>query len=76
MGPGPVNTPILPDFTQAVGAENMQQLINTVGRAAQPEEIAEALVVLAEGQMSWVNGLHMVVDGGLTAGFSSGWVKA
>jgi len=75
VGPGPVQTPLLPDFTQAVGAQNMQQMIDAVGRAARPEEIAEAVVVLAEGEMSWVNGQHIVVDGGLTAGFSAGWAK-
>jgi NAD(P)-dependent dehydrogenase (short-subunit alcohol dehydrogenase family) len=73
VGPGPVDTPLLPDFTAAVGADNMKQLISSVGRAAQPDDIAQALVVLAEGQMRWVNGQHLVVDGGLTAGFSAGW---
>ena len=75
VGPGPVETPILPDFTQAVGPDNMKTLIGAVGRPAQPADIAEALVVLAEGQMSWVNGQHLVVDGGLTAGFSAGWAN-
>ena len=75
VGPGPVDTPILPDFTQAVGPDIMQQMIGAVGRAAQPSDIAEALVVLAEGTMSWVNGQHLVVDGGLTAGFSAGWAN-
>lgn len=76
VGPGPVSTPILPDFTQSVGAETMQQMIDTVGGAAQPDHIAEALVVLAEGHMRWVNGQHLIVDGGLTAGFSAGWASA
>ena len=75
IGPGPVDTPILPDFTKATGAENMQQLIDSVGRAAQPDDIAEALVVLAEKRLRWVNGVHLVVDGGLTASFSAGWSK-
>ena len=72
-GPGPVDTPILPDFTKDAGAEAMQQMIDMVGRAAQPADIAEALVVLAEGQISWLNGQHIIVDGGMTAGYSSGW---
>ena len=73
VGPGPVDTPILPDFTKDAGAEAMQQMIDMVGRAAQPADIAEALVVLAEGQISWLNGQHIIVDGGMTAGYSSGW---
>lgn len=73
VGPGPIETPILPDFTKDAGEEMMQQMIDMVGRAAQPDDIAEALVVLAEGQIGWLNGQHVVVDGGMTAGFSSGW---
>ncbi len=75
VGPGPVDTPILPDFTSDVGEENMQMLIDTIGRAAQPIDIAEAIVTLAEGQISWLNGQHIIVDGGLMAGISSGWKK-
>ena len=75
VGPGPVDTPLLPDFTTAVGPETMAKMIDMVGRAAQPEDIAEVLVVLAEGQMGWVNGQHIVVDGGLSAGFSAGWAQ-
>ena len=75
VGPGPVDTPILPDFTNDVGEENMKLLIDTIGRAAQPSDIGEALVTLAEGQISWLNGQHIIVDGGLMAGISSGWKK-
>tara|TARA_B100001013_G_scaffold336971_1_gene256684 strand:- start:123 stop:980 length:858 start_codon:yes stop_codon:yes gene_type:complete len=75
VGPGPVDTPILPDFTNDVGPENMQMLIDTIGRPAQPVDIAEALVTLAEGQISWLNGQHIIVDGGLMAGISSGWKR-
>ncbi|MEQ9640972.1 MAG: coniferyl-alcohol dehydrogenase [Alphaproteobacteria bacterium] len=76
VGPGPVETPILPDFTEAVGAELMGKMIDMVGRPAQPGDIAEAIVVLAEGQMGWVNGQHIIVDGGLMAGFGSGTRRA
>jgi NAD(P)-dependent dehydrogenase (short-subunit alcohol dehydrogenase family) len=76
VGPGPVDTPILPDFTEQAGEALMQHMISQIGRPAKPEDIAEALVVLAEAEMGWVNGQHIVVDGGLTAGFSSGWVSS
>ncbi|MFP6707028.1 MAG: coniferyl-alcohol dehydrogenase [Alphaproteobacteria bacterium] len=75
VGPGPVETPILPDFTNDVGADVMQSMIDVVGRSAQPSDIGEALVTLAEGQISWLNGQHIIVDGGLMAGLSSGWSK-
>jgi len=44
-----------------------------VGRVGKPDDIAEAIVMLAEGEIGWLNGQHIVVDGGLTAGFSAGW---
>jgi NAD(P)-dependent dehydrogenase (short-subunit alcohol dehydrogenase family) len=71
IGPGPVDTPLLPSFTQDVGAANMNRLIDVVGRAAQPNEIAEAIVVFAERKLSWVNGVHIPVDGGLSAALST-----
>jgi NAD(P)-dependent dehydrogenase (short-subunit alcohol dehydrogenase family) len=75
IGPGPIDTPIFPDFERDVGPEMMQQYITMVGRVGQPDDIAEAVVTLAEGQMGWLNGQHIVVDGGLTAAFSAGWKK-
>ena len=76
VGPGPVDTPILPDFTEQTGQELMQHMIDQVGRPARPDDIAEALVVLAEAEMGWVNGQHIIVDGGLMAGFSAGWIRS
>jgi len=75
VGPGPVDTPILPAFAAQVGASEMDQLIKVIGRPAKPDDVAEALVMLAEGQIGWLNGQHIVIDGGLTAGFSAGWAK-
>jgi len=73
VGPGPIDTPILPDFEQMTGREMMQSYISMVGRVGKPDDIAEAIVMLAEGEVGWLNGQHIVVDGGLTAGFSAGW---
>jgi len=73
VGPGPVDTPILSDFEQMTGREMMQSYISMVGRLGKPDDIAEAIVILAEGGIGWLNGQHIVVDGGLTAGFSAGW---
>ncbi len=72
VGPGPIETPIFPDFTDAVGQEVMGNMIDMVGRVGQPQDIAEALVTLAEGEMGWLNGQHIIVDGGMMAGFWSG----
>ena len=73
VGPGPVDTPIFPDFREMTGRDMMQRYISMVGRLGKPDDIARALVILAEGEIGWLNGQHIVVDGGLTAGFSAGW---
>jgi NAD(P)-dependent dehydrogenase (short-subunit alcohol dehydrogenase family) len=73
VGPGPIDTPIFPDFEQMTGREMMQSYISMVGRVGKPDDIAEAITMLAEGEIGWINGQHIVVDGGLTAGFSAGW---
>lgn len=72
VGPGPIDTPIFPDFERDVGKDMMDQYIKMVGRVGKPDDIAEAIVVLTEGHMGWLNGQHIVVDGGLTASFSAG----
>lgn len=76
VGPGPIDTPILPDFERMTGKEMMDAYIARVGRVGKPDDIAEAVVVLTEGQMGWLNGQHIIVDGGLTASFSAGLKKA
>ncbi len=73
IAPGPVETPLLPTFTQDAGEAAMQHFIDVVGRAARPADIAETIVALAERRLGWINGLHINVDGGLTAGLSLGW---
>jgi NAD(P)-dependent dehydrogenase (short-subunit alcohol dehydrogenase family) len=73
VAPGPIDTPIFPDFEQMTGPDMMQSYISMVGRVGKPDDIAEAIITLAEGRIGWLNGQHIVVDGGLTAGFSAGW---
>ncbi|MEM9655918.1 MAG: coniferyl-alcohol dehydrogenase [Actinomycetota bacterium] len=74
VGPGPVETPIFPDFTQQVGAEQMDWIHNQIGRHAQPDDIAQVLTWLAIGEHDWLNGQHIVVDGGFTSGIGSHWI--
>jgi NAD(P)-dependent dehydrogenase (short-subunit alcohol dehydrogenase family) len=74
VGPGPVDTPIFPDFARQVGEEQMTWLCQQVGRPARPDDIAQVLTWLAVGEHGWLNGQHLVVDGGLTAGLQARWV--
>jgi len=74
VGPGPVDTPIFPDFSAQVGEEQMKWMCDQVGRPAGPDDIAQVLVWLAIGDHDWLNGQHIIVDGGLMAGLSSRWI--
>jgi NAD(P)-dependent dehydrogenase (short-subunit alcohol dehydrogenase family) len=49
-------------------------LNDQVGRTGQPDDIAEVLTWLAIGDHQWLNGQHIIVDGGLTAGMRAHWI--
>jgi NAD(P)-dependent dehydrogenase (short-subunit alcohol dehydrogenase family) len=57
--PGPVETPMLDDSTQARLTERA-----VLGRLGQPMEIADAVAFLVSQQASFITGSELVVDGG------------
>jgi 3alpha(or 20beta)-hydroxysteroid dehydrogenase len=57
--PGPVETPMLDEATQARLAERAVQ-----GRLGKPMEIADAVAFLVSEQASFITGSELVVDGG------------
>jgi len=57
--PGPVQTPMLSEDTQARLAER-----SVMGRLGQPAEIADAIAFLVSDQASFITGSELVVDGG------------
>jgi len=59
---GPVATPV----AAAAGADAELEWI-PMGRAASPEEVADAAVFLASPQSAYVSGQSLVLDGGATA---------
>jgi NAD(P)-dependent dehydrogenase (short-subunit alcohol dehydrogenase family) len=72
IAPGSVETPGLPAFFRASPEETEKRKAAffaqiPLGRAAQPEEIAQVALFLASDMSSFVTGVTIPVDGGLTA---------
>ncbi len=74
ISPGPVATPLLPDFKAQAGSGQLDWVIETIGRAAEPADIANVVQYLATGASDFVNGQDIVVDRGFSAGLAMGWV--
>ena len=68
MCPGVIETPMVERLTSGnPGMMEGMVSIHPVGRAGQPQEIAEAVVWLCSDAASFVTGHAMSVDGGITA---------
>lgn len=66
VAPGPVRTPMLGRFTG--GNPELMAARVPLGRLAEPDEIAAAIVWLASDAASYVTGTTLFVDGGMQAG--------
>ncbi|CAM2158753.1 Uncharacterized oxidoreductase YkvO (plasmid) [Pararobbsia alpina] len=71
LSPGAVDTPMFDDqFPSKEGAAKAREQITGItplARLARPEEIASAALFLASDQSSYIAGIDLPVDGGLTA---------
>lgn len=73
--PGPIDTPMLPQFTGRTGvsseeaAANQQRLLSAIpmGRLGIASDVAKAALFLASDDASFVTGVALPVDGGYTA---------
>ena len=74
--PGPVETPILADFEETMGHDNLDGLKELLGRHAKPEEIAKVALFLGSDDASWVNGHPLLVEGGAFGAVYTGLVPA
>jgi 3(or 17)beta-hydroxysteroid dehydrogenase len=66
--PGAVRTPIWAKGGIALEDAAAFAAMTPLGRMAEPEEVADAIVYLASDASRYVTGSELVIDGGLTAG--------
>jgi 3-oxoacyl-[acyl-carrier protein] reductase len=68
VSPGRVRTPVTKDTLGADAEEQFKARI-PLGRVAEPEDIADAVVFLSSPQSRYISGQNLVVDGGAMARF-------
>jgi meso-butanediol dehydrogenase/(S,S)-butanediol dehydrogenase/diacetyl reductase len=71
VAPGMIRTPMTEAYFQEPEGESRIRAYHPVGRAGLPEEVAAAILFLASDDASFVTGVTLPVDGGITAG--RGW---
>jgi NAD(P)-dependent dehydrogenase (short-subunit alcohol dehydrogenase family) len=65
VSPGPIDTPGFQAFANDDMRAGLQNMI-PLGRLGQPEDIAKAITFLATADSSFVTGIELFVDGGVT----------
>lgn len=67
--PGHVLSPMTQPFYDATpGALEQAERMHALGRIGRPEEIADAVVFLCSEQASFITGIPLVIDGGMSLG--------
>ena len=64
VSPGPVETPILPDFLETLG-ERAEEDMKVMDRAGRPEDIAPVIAFMCSDGSAWIRGANIPVDGGM-----------
>jgi len=73
--PGPIDTPLLPDFRATTSDQIVDWNIREMnGRAVQPREVATVLAFLGSPAAAYVNGVNLDIDGGFSAAIATGQV--
>ena len=70
VSPGPTDTPGFNELVNSseVGQHRIKMISSTIplGRLGRPEEIAKAVTFLASDESSYITGIELFVDGGMT----------
>jgi len=64
VSPGPVDTPILKDFIETLGARAEEDM-KTMDRPGRPTDIAPVVAFLLSDGSAWMRGTNLAVDGGM-----------
>lgn len=64
ISPGPVDTPILKDFLETLGARAEEDM-RVMDRPGTPDDIAPVVAFLLSDGSSWIRGSNIPVDGGM-----------
>ncbi|MEO0412440.1 MAG: coniferyl-alcohol dehydrogenase [Pseudomonadota bacterium] len=65
VSPGPVETPILPDFLAGLGDRKDKEEV--MERLATPKDLAPVVAFLLSDETSWFRGSNITLDGGLSS---------
>lgn len=69
--PGPVMTALLAKFLSDDARRNRRLVHIPMGRFGEPIEIAKGALFLASDDSSWMTGQSLIVDGGITAAYTT-----
>ncbi|MGD9162261.1 MAG: coniferyl-alcohol dehydrogenase [Desulfobacteraceae bacterium] len=64
ISPGPVETPILPDFLETLG-ERAEEDMRVMDRPGCPKDIAPLVAFLCSDGSNWIRGANIPCDGGM-----------
>jgi NAD(P)-dependent dehydrogenase (short-subunit alcohol dehydrogenase family) len=66
VSPGPVDTPILKDFIETLGARAEEDM-RVMDRPGRPEDVAPVVAFLLSDMTRWIRGANIPCDGGMSS---------